>query len=158
MELRILGPVEVRDGARVLLGGEGKQVALLTLLALRKNEVVPSDRLVDELWEGRAPRTAAKTLQTYVSQLRRTLGEEAILTRAPGYLLNVPSGALDAERFTAQALAARRVFERGDPAEAAALLREALSLWRGPAFGGLHDQEWARVPARRLEEERLQAV
>ena len=92
MEFRILGPLEARDGHLILVGGAGKPAALLALLLIHKNEVVASERLLDELWNERAPRTALKTLQTYVSQLRRALGAETILTRPTGYVLSVGEG------------------------------------------------------------------
>jgi DNA-binding SARP family transcriptional activator/ABC-type transport system substrate-binding protein len=158
MEYKILGPVEARDGERILVGGGGKQVALLTLLLLHRNEAVPIDRLLEDLWGARAPRTALKTLQTYVSQLRRALGEGAIVTQPPGYRLFVDEGSLDADRFAALTLLGRGALEHGDSAEAASTLREALELWRGPALGEMAYQPWAQAPIERLEEERLSAL
>ena len=99
MEFRILGPLEVRDGDRVAFSGAGKPGALLAVLLLHANEVVSTDRLLDELWGERPPRTALKSLQTYVSQLRRALGDGAIATRPHGYVLSVAPGAFDADRF-----------------------------------------------------------
>ena len=158
MEFRILGPIEAREADRVLVGGAGKQVALLALLLLRRNEVIPIDRLVDDLWGDRAPRTASKTLQTYVSQLRRALGEGVIETHSHGYRLSVPDAALDADRFRASVTAGRRALELGEPEDAASTLRGALELWRGPALAELQYEEWARAPAERLEDERLEAI
>ncbi|MDX6369875.1 MAG: hypothetical protein QOG93_1377, partial [Gaiellaceae bacterium] len=133
VEFRILGPVEIRDGERILLSGTGKPVALLAILLLHANEVVSSERLIDELWGDRPPRTAAKALQTYVSQLRRALGGDTLVTRSRGYLLLVASGELDAQRFEQLAASGREALARGDAAAAAAFLSEGLSLWRGPA-------------------------
>jgi DNA-binding SARP family transcriptional activator len=90
MEFRILGPLEVIDDGQVLdLGGQ-KQRVLLAMLLLHANEVVSSDRLIDALWPERPPDTAAKALQVYVSQLRKTLGKKRVETRSPGYLLRGP--------------------------------------------------------------------
>ncbi|MDX6565641.1 MAG: hypothetical protein QOE10_1303, partial [Gaiellales bacterium] len=158
MEFRLLGPIEARDGDRILVSGTGKAVALLALLLLRSNEVISTDRLIDDLWTERAPRTAAKSLQTYVSQLRRALGDDAIVTRPRGYLLPVGRDALDSARFEQLVEVGRGALERGDAAAAAAVLRDALALWRGAALGEVAHETWARPYAERLEEERLQAL
>src|SRR6476620_2132112 len=95
MEFRILGPLEVVDADRPLaLGGE-RQRALLT----RANEVVSTDRLIDELWGMRPPKQALNTIQYYISQLRKTLGADRIVTRAPGYMIRVEPDELDLARF-----------------------------------------------------------
>ena len=92
---RVLGPFEVlRDGAPVDLGPP-KQRALLAILLLRAGELVPSDRLVDLLWSGRPPRTAAHSVQVYISALRRGLGGEQIETRTPGYMLHLDGARVD---------------------------------------------------------------
>jgi DNA-binding SARP family transcriptional activator len=109
LEFRILGPLEVTDGARPIALAAPKQRALLGLLLLHPNEVVSSDRLIDELWGERPPATAAKVLQTYVSQLRRSLGAGLIATRAPGYVLGIDEEALDASRFRRLATEARHL-------------------------------------------------
>ena len=103
MDYRILGPLEVADGDRpVALGGE-RQRAVLGHLLLHRNEVVASERLIDELWGERPPPTAGKILQNYVSQLRRALGANGgvgpLETHGRGYRLRVEPGALDLERF-----------------------------------------------------------
>src|SRR2546426_5580503 len=99
MEFRILGPLEVqKEGHPVALGG-ARQRALLALLLTRANEIVSTDRLIDELWGEQPPRTALNTLQYYVSQLRKALGADRIVTRSPGYLIRVEPGELDLERF-----------------------------------------------------------
>jgi peptide/nickel transport system substrate-binding protein len=158
MEFRVLGPVEARDGEKILVSGSGKPVALLTLLLLHRNEVVPVDRLLEDLWGGRAPRTALKALQTYVSQLRRSLGDGFIVTRPSGYLLSVADGALDADRFAALLTSGRSALEHGDAADAASRLREGLAIWRGHALAEMAYEPWARATVDRLEEERLQAL
>src|SRR3990172_1996316 len=115
LELRILGPLEARAGERSLPLGGAKQRALLAILLLHANEVVSTDRLIDELWGESPPETAANTLQVYVSQLRKALEvKDAIATRPPGYALQLAPEQLDLGRF-------ERLLEegrRGRPARA----------------------------------------
>ena len=114
MQFGILGPVEVTDAGRRVDVAGGKQAALLVALLLHANEVVPASRLIDALWDESPPETAGKALQVYVSQLRKALGRDTVVTRAPGYLLRVAPGALDLERFEADRRSdavARRVRE-----------------------------------------------
>src|SRR5215204_1688950 len=100
MDFRILGPLEVADDDdRTLVIGGGRQRRLLMLLVLQANEFAASERLIDQLWGERRPDTAAKALQGYVSQLRKTLGHEVLLTRPGGYVLQVAPGELDVQRF-----------------------------------------------------------
>ena len=99
MEYRVLGPLEVLDtGAPLPLGGV-KQRALLALLILNANHVVPRERLIEELWGDQAPETAVKSVQVYVSQLRKLLPDGSLVTRAPGYMLEVEAEAVDLIRF-----------------------------------------------------------
>src|ERR687888_1623960 len=99
MEFRVLGPFEVREGDRSLPLGGAKQRALLALLVLNANRVVSRERLIDELWGDEPPETAVASVQVYVSRLRKLLGAETLVTRPPGYVLEVGPGELDAERF-----------------------------------------------------------
>jgi DNA-binding winged helix-turn-helix (wHTH) protein len=127
-EFRLLGPLEaVVDGTPVQLAA-AKPRALLALLLLDRNQVVATERLIDELWGDEPPAQATKTLQVYVSQLRKSLGTERLRTQAPGYLLHVAPEELDLERFERLTAEARSQ----PPAEARDTLRQALSLWRGP--------------------------
>jgi DNA-binding SARP family transcriptional activator/ABC-type transport system substrate-binding protein len=158
VEFRILGPLDVLDGDRVAFSGAGKPGALLALLLLRRNAFVSTDRLLDDLWGERPPRTALKTLQTYVSQLRRALGDDVIATRPHGYVLTVTEGACDADCFGGLLARGDRALADGEPAAAATLLSEALSLWRGPVLGELAGEPWAAADVERLEEERQQAL
>lgn len=136
MEVRILGPLEVWAGERQVEIGGGKQRALLAILLLQANEVVSSDRLIDELWEEPPPATAAKALHVLVSQLRRALGSgDALVTRAPGYALRLEPGSLDTDRFESLLAEGRRALAGGEAESAASLLREALALWRRGASG-----------------------
>jgi DNA-binding SARP family transcriptional activator len=161
IDFRILGPLEVWDADRPLPLGGAKQRALLALLLLRANEVLSRDRLIDELWGERPPETATTALQVYVSQLRKALaaaGEDArrrLATQAGGYVLALTPDELDATRFERLLAEARECLARGDPAEAAASLHEALALWRGPALADFAYEPFAQAEIARLEELRL---
>ena len=154
MEFRILGPIEVEeDGRQVPLGGE-KQRALLALLLLSRGRPVSTDRLIDDVWSGKPPPTAVKSVQVYVARLRRALGDGRIITRGRGYELAVAPGEIDVDRFDALVRAAS-----GAPAkEAAARLREALALFRGRPLADLSLEPWAQVEIARLEERQLAAL
>ena len=154
VDFRILGPLEVVDEGRALSLGGRQQRALLACLLLRANQVVSSDRIVDELWSETPPPTAAKAVQVYVSKLRKQLGEDRLVTRAPGYVLVVRPSELDLTRFEELVAQARRAA----PERAAELLREALALWRGPPLSDLAYEELAQADIARLEELRLAAV
>jgi DNA-binding SARP family transcriptional activator len=131
-DFRLLGPLEVVvDGNPVQLAA-AKPRALLTLLLLNRNRVVPTERLIDELWSDEPPARATKTLQVYVSQLRKALGPDRLVTRSPGYLLRVDPGELDLDRFETLTADARMRLGNGDATGARDQLREALELWRGP--------------------------
>jgi DNA-binding SARP family transcriptional activator len=153
MEFRILGPLQVLDEGRELPLGGAKQRALLALLLLDPNRVVSRDRLIDELWGASPPDTARTALQVYVSQLRKALGQDLILTQPPGYLIRVSDGELDLHRFERLVATARAE----EPAKAARLLREGLALWRGAPLAELSDS-FAPAERARLEEQRLAAL
>ncbi|TYB64830.1 tetratricopeptide repeat protein [Nonomuraea sp. PA05] len=156
MEFRLLGPVEVWDGAeRVPLGGP-KPRALLASLLLSPGRVVSVDRLVDLIWSDRAPGTARDLIQTYVSALRRRLRPEVIVTRPPGYLLRLDGERFDLQVFEQLVADGRLAAEAGRYEDAEQALRAAAGLWRGPALGGIG--EALQAEAARLEELRLAAV
>jgi DNA-binding SARP family transcriptional activator len=156
MEFRILGPLEVlRDGRPLSLGG-ASQRALLALLLLHANEVVSSDRLMDELWTGEPPASGVTALQVRMSQLRKALGVEAerIETKPPGYRLRIRPEELDLARVS-------RLLEQADhadPASAAEQLREALALWRGPPLADFAYAAFAQAAIGRIEELRVSAL
>lgn len=154
MNFSILGPLEVLDGREPLPIGAGRQRKLLAILLLHANEVVTTDRLIDELWNGRPTETAAKALQGLVSQLRRRLGQDFLLTLPSGYLAKLDREELDAHRFE------QLLKEAGgaQPEVAARKLREALGLWRGPALADFAYDDFARNEIDRLEELRLTAI
>jgi DNA-binding SARP family transcriptional activator len=158
VEFRILGPLELVGGTDGASVDAPKLRALLGVLLLHPNEVVSNERLIDELWGERPPVTASKIVQTYVSQLRRRLGPDAIETRAPGYVLRVETGELDADRFGLLIADARAFVARRKYAEARPLYREALALWRGPALADVLFESFARNEVEQLNEERLAAV
>jgi YVTN family beta-propeller protein len=141
MEFRILGPLEIVGENGPITLHRGKEQALLSFMLLHPNEVLPSERLIDELWDGRPPATAPKILQNAVSQLRKVLGEGRVETRPPGYVFNLEPDELDAERFERLASEGRS--------------EEALALWRGPPLIELREERFAEDARRRLEEERL---
>src|SRR5439155_17512603 len=157
-EFRLLGPLEAfTDGNPVSLAA-AKPRALLALLLLNRNRVVPTEKLIDELWGDEAPARAMKTLQVYVSQLRKELGPDRLLTRAPGYELRVGEGELDVDRFEKLAAEARARLAAGDAADAVEGMRRALQLWRGPALVEFRTEPFAERAAARLEDLRLAAV
>ena len=155
MEFRILGPLSVGEGDVTISFDAPKHRALLGVLLLHPGEVVSAERLIDELWGERPPPTASKILQTYVSQLRKAVGPERIVTQAPGYLLQLDGDALDAARFRQLAAEGRALAADGDAAAANRRYREALGLWRGPALADVVFESFARNEVERLEEERL---
>ena len=158
MDYRILGPLEVSKDDRALALRGARQRELLAVLLLHANEIVSSDRLIDDLWEGDPPPTAGKMIQNAVSQLRKLLEGEQLVTRSPGYLLQVAPGELDTDRFDRLVADGRRELAAGDFAAAAERLREALQLWRGPALADFDDATFARSEAARFDELRLAAT
>ena len=154
MEFRILGPLEVVADGQVLPIGSRQPRALLAVLLLDANHVVSRDRLMETLWGDEPPERATNALQVYVSQLRKALGAEVIVTQPRGYVVRVADGELDLERFESLVAGSRR----SKPAAAARLLREALSLWRGEPLADLADVHYVEGDRRRLEELRLGAL
>jgi DNA-binding SARP family transcriptional activator len=165
VEFRLLGPFEVvEDGRSVPLGGS-KQRALLAILAIHANELVPADRLIEQLWPGDPPESAANTLQGYVSRLRKALGSNGsngarpiIVFRAPGYVLTVLPEQIDARRFERLVDDAEAQAGNGDSSAAARSLREALALWRGAPLADFTYERFAQLEIARLEELRLKAI
>jgi WD40 repeat protein/DNA-binding SARP family transcriptional activator len=158
LDFRLLGPLEVvGDSGLALQIGTGRQRALLALLLLRANELVTSERLVEELWGGSPPATAQKMLHNQVSALRQVLGRNGRLeTQGSAYRLNVARGELDVHRFE-ELLASARAELDSDPDAAARKLREALGIWRGPALSDLAYEQFAQAEIARLEERRCVA-
>ncbi|KUO16830.1 hypothetical protein AQJ91_33885 [Streptomyces dysideae] len=136
---------------------ELKVRALLADLLAHDGKPVSADRLVHDLWGDAPPGKPSGALQAKVSQLRRVLGRDRVVRQAPGYRLRLDpaSDEVDADRFHALVAEARPV---RDPRARAALLTEALDLWRGPAYADFADEEFARGAARRLAEQRLSVL
>jgi predicted ATPase/DNA-binding SARP family transcriptional activator len=160
VDFGILGPLAVTDRGREPAIASGKQRALLAILLLHANEVVSSDRLIEELWGEHPPASAAKSLHVHVSRLRKALGgrEGPIITGPNGYSIRVARGQLDLERFTRLAEDGRQALGADDPERGAELLREALSLWRGPPLADFTFESFAQMEIGRLEELRLAAL
>lgn len=154
----MLGRLEAREGSRVLHISARKERILLALLLLNVNAVVPSDRLIDDIWGGSPPGTALNTLQAYVSRLRKILGRHRIVTSPPGYVLRASADEVDLARFQALAAAGRVALANGEATSAAEGLRDALALWRGDALSEFQFDPFARGAIARLEEERTAAL
>jgi DNA-binding SARP family transcriptional activator len=154
LDFRILGPLEVASNGTVLRISGQRQRALLALLLLHRGEVLSTDRLVDGLWGESPPRTVTTSLQNMISQLRKLVGPDLLLTKPPGYVLRIEPDALDLSRFERLVAQARQL----EPAERAALLRDALALWRGEPLVDLTFEPFAESELPRLEELRLAAL
>ena len=153
-DFRILGTLEViGESGPVPLGGPRPR-ALLAALLLRAGHVVPTEQLVDELYGAEPPKFATASLQNSVAALRKALGPELLVTRAPGYLLAVSPEQIDARRFELLLADARDC----SPAERRTLLLRGLALWRGPPLAEFAFEAWAETEARRLDDLRLVAV
>jgi DNA-binding SARP family transcriptional activator len=165
MEFRILGPLEILDeGKRIALPGK-KQRALLALLLVHSGETLGTDRLIDELWGERPPTTAAKTVHVHVSRLRKALAaaggggaDAVVLTREHGYELAVPPERIDAHRFERLVAEGRSGLVAGRVGHAAAVLEEALSLWRGRPLDDLAYEPFAQPEIARLDGLRVEAL
>ncbi|HET7047977.1 MAG TPA: ABC transporter substrate-binding protein [Solirubrobacteraceae bacterium] len=158
VEFRILGPLEAVVAGRAVPLGGAQQRALLAVLVVRRGEVVAIDRLVDELWGERPPRTAAKTVQGYVAALRKVLSSDVIVTRGRGYVLDVEPDQVDAGRFESLLADAQRASAGSDPNVTRERLRAALGLWRGEPLTELACDGLVRIEVARLQELRLAAI
>ncbi|WP_448628009.1 BTAD domain-containing putative transcriptional regulator [Geodermatophilus sp. URMC 64] len=165
MEVRVLGPLEaLRDGVPVHINARMNR-ALLAILVVARGEVVPTDRIVDLLWGGTPPPKATAALHTKVAHLRRALqperaprSEDSVIRTSPaGYWIARDDVDSDADRFEGLVERARGLLAT-DARRAAALLDDALGLWRGPALAEFADEEFAQATVQRLESLRLTAV
>jgi len=154
---RLLGPLDVEHEGRLIALGGQRSRALLTALLLQPNSIVAAYRLIEILWPDATPDNPENALHQVVARLRSRLGTlgSCLVTRPPGYLIEAEPGWIDTERFESAYREARRQ-SVPDPAGAAALLDDALALWRGPAYAEFADS-FARSAAIRLEELRLAA-
>ncbi|MFF3085812.1 BTAD domain-containing putative transcriptional regulator [Streptomyces nojiriensis] len=164
VHIRVLGSFAAeRDGEAIPLGGH-RQRSVLALLVSARGRVVSVDRMIEELWQGAPPARAVASLQAYVSNLRRLLEPgraprtpaRLLVSAPPGYALRLPEDAVDAWRFERLLGRAREALP-AEPDTAAALLREALELWQGPAYADTADEPWTHAEIMRLGELRLAA-
>jgi len=162
VEFGVLGPLEVTAGGQSLALAGARTRAVLALLLVHANQVVSSDRLLEELWPGQPADRATDSLQVRLSELRKALrsaGEaDRLATRSPGYVLRVKPAELDALRFGQLAAEGDAELAAGDAATATQRFDQALSLWRGPALADFDAVPSARAEAGRLEEQRLAAL
>ena len=158
VEYRVLGPLEVLVEGRIVDVGPPRHRGVLVLLIVHANTVVPADHLIEALWGDGPPSSAGNLVQGAVSGLRKTLGKDAITTRGTGYALRVEPESLDLHRFERLARAGSVALDDGHLERAAAILAEALALWRGPALADLSDERFVRPVAGRLDELRLLAL
>jgi basic membrane lipoprotein Med (substrate-binding protein (PBP1-ABC) superfamily)/DNA-binding SARP family transcriptional activator len=162
MEFRVLGALEAGTGSVVADLGPPKQRALLAILVLHVGEIVAVDRLIELLWGEDAPRTAAHSVQIYVSELRKALepiaGRRLIQTRQPGYQLEASADEVDANRFERLVATGLARMEAGDRPAATETFRQALELWRGPALSDFAYEEFAQPYVQRFGDLHLDAV
>ena len=162
LQFHVLGPVEVSNGRESLPLGGPKQRALLAALILNAGSIVSTAQLIDDLWGTSSPPTASHTVETYIARLRRILRDGSasaiLLTRPPGYVLDVEPGQVDAFRFEQLVKDGTAAAGRGEHEQAAALLRTALALWRGQALADVAGVPFTRGAARRLNDQHLLAL
>ncbi len=155
VQVRLLGPVDITLGGTMYTVPGLRRKTVLAVLALHAGEIVSTDRLADIVWGERVPRTAANTLQSHVSFLRRVIGARAaILARSGGYLLDLGAEATDvavAERLI------RWGTQSADPIDVVRHLKDALTLWRGPPLQDIAGPAWTRDQAHRLRHLHLTA-
>ncbi|MFT7867432.1 MULTISPECIES: AfsR/SARP family transcriptional regulator [Amycolatopsis] len=155
----VLGPIAAWRGAAQVDVGSGKRLRVLGVLLLHANQRVDREQIIEGAWGGKPPRSAVNLVQKYVGDVRRSLAldEGSLQTIGTGYLLRVDPGLLDSAQFAARLARARETRGDGDLTAARRHLTEAMTLWRGAAFGGL-DTPAAATERARLEEYRLGAV
>ncbi len=158
MQVKVLGPLEVRENARPITPTATKHRQVLALLALNAGQVVSVRTLLEELWGTDLPNTSIQTLRTYILHLRRRIGgtaKKVLVTRHGGYLLDIAPADLDAHEYERLATEGRAAIDRGDHQTASVLLRSALETWRGPALVDVQPGLPLGVHVNRLEESKL---
>jgi DNA-binding SARP family transcriptional activator/WD40 repeat protein len=164
MDFAVLGPLLVTGSDGPIDVPGVKERTLLAILIANVGRLVPCSVLIEGLWGAEPPRSAVKSLQTYVSRLRKVLEPDRatepvlVVTDGPGYRLAVPRAAVDAERFASSADSGRDALVEHRPDAALQMLRAALELWRGPAYAGFESTSFGQAEARRLGEIRLTAL
>jgi DNA-binding SARP family transcriptional activator/Tfp pilus assembly protein PilF len=162
MRFQILGPLEVQvDGSWSGINAP-KWRTVLAVLLLQPGQIVSTGQLISEVWPAEAPARATNLISVYVLRLRRLIGDaegKVLVTRAPGYQLQVPAEDIDAHRFSRLMAAGRKELAAGEPHPAADLLAEALGLWRGQqALADVPESALVSAEASRLEESRIEAL
>ena len=152
MQVRILGPFQLDEGGRRITIGGLRQRAVLASLVLHANEVVPSEKLLVDLWGEDSPASAANALQAAISRVRRALPPGRLITKAPGYSLRIFPEELDVSQFEQLVSEGREALTAGLAAQAARSLSRALSLWQGPALADFRYEPFAQAEIARLEE------
>jgi DNA-binding SARP family transcriptional activator len=152
MHARILGSFQLEEGGRRIPMGGVRQRAVLVSLLLHANEVVPSEQLLMDLWGEDSPVSAANSLQAAISRLRRVLPPGRLITRPPGYALRIFPEELDVSQFEQLVSEGREALIARAAEEAARTLRQALSLWQGPALADFRYEPFAQAEIVRLEE------
>jgi DNA-binding SARP family transcriptional activator len=155
MQARVLGPLQLDEGGRPITTGGFRQKAVLAQLVLHANHVVPSHRLLVDLWGDDVRPGAVNSLQAAISRLRRVIPAGRLQTRAPGYVLHLLPHERDVDQFEQLLAEGRAAIAAARPDEAARTLRNALSLWRGPALADFRYEPFAQTDIARLEELRL---
>jgi predicted ATPase/DNA-binding SARP family transcriptional activator len=155
MRVRILGPFHLEDGGRRITIGGVRQRAVLADLLLHANEVVPSERVLVDLWGEDAPPSAANALQAAISRLRRVLPASRLITTGPGYMLRIFPAEFDVAQFEQLIFEGRDALAAGTAAEAVQLLDQAMMLWRGPPLADFRYEPFAQAEIARLEELQL---
>jgi DNA-binding SARP family transcriptional activator len=158
MHARILGSFQLEEGGRHIPIGGVRQRAVLVSLLLHTNEIVPSEQLLMDLWGEDSPLSAANSLQAAISRLRRVLPPGRLITRAPGYALRIFPEELDVSQFEQLVSEGREALTAGAAEQAARALRQALSLWQGPALADFRYEPFAQAEIVRLEELHLTCV
>jgi SARP family transcriptional regulator, regulator of embCAB operon len=162
--IELLGPLSVRVNRVPVMPGAAKPRQVLALLALNAGRVVTVSSLIDEVWGDKPPRSAHTTLQTYILESRRRIGnalgpgqdpKKLLRTRLNGYLLDCQAGRIDVRDFERLAQSGRAAAERGDDRSAAEILSQALALWRGAALVDVRKGMILELEAAALEEARL---
>ena len=158
LTISVLGPARASRGDRPIVLGGRRQRGVLARLAVAAGHVVATERVIDDLWAGEPPASAANTLQSYVSNLRKALGGSApVIERVgDGYRINTEIAELTTARFEQLVDEAHRPGTAAD--DRVRTLDTALALWDGDALGDLADEAWAKGEAVRLDELRLAAI
>jgi DNA-binding SARP family transcriptional activator/pimeloyl-ACP methyl ester carboxylesterase len=158
VKIDLLGPIRIWGDRIEITLNAAKERTLLAALALRPGKVVSSDELIEVLWGDAPPETARKTLQTYVSNVRRALGTDVIGTEPSGYVLRLPADRIDVGRFRGLINEGAEASRTGSAETARRILGDAIALWRGDPFTGVAPHSRLAAEAVRLKEEYLSVI